>query len=398
MRTIVLLLVVMAAAGARAEAQPAPWQPDRLTAGWVFTPGVAMGALWDNNVTVRNQGNPLIEEWVGLVNPRGELTFNGRRTRFSAGYSGALETYRTLDALNRYEQRGRISAQHQTTSRLVFEARAAYTRTPTTDRLELGPLPFIDIGTRALDAGASSTIALSPRTSVVADYQFQQVEFDREADPTRAAFLEGGHSHRPGLTVRRQLARRIGIGANWQYRHAIINGGETVFDVQDMLGDVSYQFGPSTTVRGAAGAAHLSVPSTGLDLWGPSFRAEFEHQLARSSVTARYSRTFVPSFSFGGLTGNQNLGVSVRVPLTAGGRLVLNGSTTYSRTEPVEALGLGFQLDSLWFQGSLGYQLAPWLRTEGFVASMHQESTARGNIDRTRIGIQFVTSKPVRIE
>ena len=42
--------------------------------------------------------------------------------------------------------------------------------------------------------------------------------------------------------------------------------------------------------------------------------------------------------------------------------------------------------------------VARWLRTEGFISTMHQNSTARGNIDRTRVGIQFVTFKPVRIQ
>ena len=74
------------------------------------------------------------------------------------------------------------------------------------------------------------------------------------------------------------------------------------------------------------------------------------------------------------------------------------GSTTFTRTAPVEELGLDFQLDSLSINGSLGYQVAPWLRTEGFVSSTHQTSTARGNVDRLRLGVQFVTSKPVRIE
>ncbi len=27
-------------------------------AGWVFTPTMAVGAMWDSNVTVRNQGEP----------------------------------------------------------------------------------------------------------------------------------------------------------------------------------------------------------------------------------------------------------------------------------------------------------------------------------------------------
>src|SRR5919107_3705565 len=85
----------------RADAQTAPWAGERLTPGWVFTPGVVLGGLWDSNVTVASAGNPHLREWVGLVNPRGELDFNGRRTHMNAGYSGALEAYRRFSELQR---------------------------------------------------------------------------------------------------------------------------------------------------------------------------------------------------------------------------------------------------------------------------------------------------------
>ena len=106
----------------------------------------------------------------------------------------------------------------------------------------------------------------------------------------------------------------------------------------------------------------------------------------------------MPSFSFGGLSHNQQLTAGVRTPLSTGGRLSANGSLSFNRTSPVEELGVGYRSDSIAIHGSLEYQFAPWLRTEGFVTSTHHNSSARGNVDRLRIGIQFVTSKPVRIE
>jgi hypothetical protein len=106
----------------------------------------------------------------------------------------------------------------------------------------------------------------------------------------------------------------------------------------------------------------------------------------------------VPSFSFGGLTGNQELAVAVRAPLTRGGRLTAAGSVTFSRTDPVRALGLGHRVDTLWTEASIGYQLSRWLRTEGFLSSMQQSTTIGGDFDRLRVGVQFVTFKPVRIQ
>jgi hypothetical protein len=383
-----------------AQAQPAPWQPERLTPGWVFTPTVGLGGMWDSNVTVRNEGNPLVQEWVGIVNPRGEIDFNGRRTRFNAGYSGTLEAYRDVSELNRYEQKARIYGRHQATPRLRVEVRTSYTASPTTDRLELGAVPFVDIGGRSLDAGGGIALDLSPRTQFVADYRFQHITFDREDSFSASAnaFLQGGYAHSPLARLTRSVSPRLSLGAEWEYRHATLDGGVQHFNVQTMIGEATYELTEHTTVSGGAGAAYLSVSLTDVDTWGPSFRAGLEHQIDRTTVFVRYNRSFVPSFSFGGLTGNQDISAGVQVPITSGGRLQFNGNVAYSQSEPVAELGVGFGLDSLWTSASLGYQVAPWLRTEGFLSHMHQTSTARGNIDRTRVGIQFVTFKPVRIQ
>ena len=116
-RTLFALFVLAATAGA-ASAQPAPWAPERLSAGWVFTPSMVVGALWDSNVTVRSAGDPHVAEWIGLLNPRGELDFNGRHTHLNLGYSGALNAYRDLPELDRYEQRSRFEVRHTISPRL----------------------------------------------------------------------------------------------------------------------------------------------------------------------------------------------------------------------------------------------------------------------------------------
>ena len=397
------ILIIAAAAvslAAHASAQPAPWGPERTTAGWTFTPGVALGTLWDTNVTLVNVGNPREEELVGLVNPRGELQYNGRHTRFNAGYSGALEAYKTLDALNRYEQRSRASLQRQFSERLQLESSASYAVSPTTDRVELGALPFVDIGTRTFEANGVIKYVMSPRTAIDAAYQFQRVRFDREDQPL--AFLNGGHAHSPAVRLTRSLSTRLGVGGEWQYRHATLEGAEHAFGVHNLLGTVGYQAGPSTSISGAVGVSSLrALGAEATDAatdWGPALRAGIEHQVRRVSLSARYFRSFVPSFSFGGLTASQQFSATVRAPLTTGGRLTASGTTSFSRTSPVEALGLGYQSDSVAIHGAVEYQFAPWLRTEGFVTSTHHNSSARGDFDRLRIGIQFVTSKPVRIE
>ncbi len=398
MRHNLILAAAVLAIASAASAQPAPWAPERTTAGWTFTPGAALGVLWDTNVTLVNEGNPKLREWVGLVNPRGELQYNGRHTRFNVGYSGALEAYRTFDALNRFEQRGRASLRRQLSPRLQLDSSAAYVVSPTTDRLEVGTLPFVDIGSRTFDAGGTARLAVSPRTAIEAEYRFQHVRFDRDEEREAFAFLNGGQAHSPAARVVRNVSTRLAVGGEWQYRHATLEGFDSAFGVQNLLGNASYQLGPSTTISGALGGSRLRVLGTDVTRWGPAVRAGIEHQIRRVAVSGRYFRSFVPSFSFGGLTGNQQFSAGVRAPLSAGGRLAAGGSTTFSRTSPVEELGVSFGVDSLTIHGTVEYQFSPWLRTEGFVTSSHQTSTARGNVDRLRIGIQFITSKPVRIE
>ncbi len=396
-RSLIAAAAMLALAGSAA-AQPAPWAPERTTAGWTFTPAAGLGLLWDTNVTLVNEGNPKLREWVALVNPRGELQFNGRRTRFNAGYSGALEAYREFSELNRFEQRSRASLRHQFSARTQMDASASYSVSPTTDRLEIGTLPFVDIGTRSADAGGFLKMVLSPRTSVETEYRFQHLRFDREADDPRFALLQSGHSHSPAVRLTRTLSPRLGVGGEWQYRYSRLEGFDTAFAVQNLLGTASYQVGPSTSISAAFGGSRLQVMSTDASRWGPSIRAGIEHQVQRVSMSARYARAFAPSFAFGGLTGSQLFSASVRTPLSAGGRLGAGAGTTFSRSTPVEELGVGFQLDSLTIQGTVDYQISRWLRSEGFVTSSHQTSNAGGNVDRLRVGIQFITSKPLRIE
>ena len=69
----------------------------------------------------------------------------------------------------------------------------------------------------------------------------------------------------------------------------------------------------------------------------------------------------------------------------------------YSRTQPVTELGLGFELDTLWTDVAVGRQLGEWVRGEAFLSVSHQGSSGGGS-NRTRVGIQFVTSKPLRMQ
>lgn len=393
-----LIAAALLLAARAAQAQPGPWQPDRLTEGWTVTPSMVVGMLWDSNVTVRQSADPNLEEWIGLINPRGEVDYNGRYTRFNAGWSGAFERYRRFDQLNALDQRARTSLKRTLSQRLSADGRASYSHSPTTDRLELGTLPFISVGSTIADAAGGIRLRMTRQTSLTAGYRFEDVSFDRTQQPQQAAFLNGGQSHTPTVSVTQSLSQHVTVGGEYQYQYAVLEGINNTFNIQDLLGQTTYQFSKNTSFAAGAGASHLTVSQTGTSVWGPAFRGSVQHKREHLTLGAAYHRSFVPSFSFGGLTGNQDMSLSAAAPLM-NGRLIVAGTTTYARTEPVKELGLGFQLTSIWYTGSVGYQLQPWLRTEGFYRSMHQTSGG-GNLDagRTRIGIQFIVSKPVRIE
>jgi hypothetical protein len=189
----------------------------------------------------------------------------------------------------------------------------------------------------------------------------------------------------------------LSVGGTYEFRAADVGGGEQTFQVQEATGDVSYRLNESTSISGSAGASYLRIENTDLSASGPAVRAALEHRSGRATVTMSYRRAFLPSFSFGGLTANQTMAADVRVPFAHERGFVL-GSVVYARTEPVEALGVGFTLRSVFTNASVGYQMARWLRAEGFVNVSRQDSTARGLVDRTRFGLQFVTFKPVRIQ
>jgi hypothetical protein len=395
-RTTLAGLVTLLLCGVpAAQAQLAPSEPQSIsgTPGWVFTPALGLGALWDSNTTLRVVGDPPLQEWVGLVNPRGSLDFTGRLTRFGVGYSGALEAYRNLAELTRYDQRGRLNFRRQATPRLMFDANSSLSVSPTTDRLELGSLPFENVGTTLFDANASTQYAVSKRITAAAQYQLQRIDFEPVPGSTH---MEGGYSNAGIGSVRYAWTSRLSIGSNYQYRRANTDGGREHTIVHDSIALVVYRLGAHTTVEGGGGVALLKIIETAETRTGPSLRALLSHMFERTRVDLGYERTFVPAWGFGGTTTNEELRASAHVPLTP--RLFVEGGGAFRRNEPLISTGDRLFLHSWWTGATVGYSAARWLRVEGFYSGNFQRSSAAGEVDRVRVGIQVVTLKPVRLQ
>lgn len=395
MRYLSAFLVVATLGVTGAQAQPAPWEAERLTAGWTFVPAVGFGGMWDSNSTLRSTGDPQISQWVGVVNPRGELDFNGRRTRFVLGYSGSLEAYHTLQELTRYDQRGRVVLQHQASPRLQLRTRSGLSLSPTTERLELTGLPFENVGSTLFDVRSGAEYALSRRATVSAEHEYQWIDFDRIS--LAAGLLNGGQSHSGIGTFRYAFSGRFSGGGVYTYRAAKTDGGHQNIRVQDAIAMGTLRVAENTTLEGGAGIARLQVVATGEVRTGPSMRARLSHGLSRARAELAYERTYVPSWTFGGTTTNEEARASLNVPF-ARGRGFVTGSLAFRHNEPLASTGDQIVLDSWWSGATVGYSLARWMRVEGYYSGSFQDSSARGEIDRTRVGIQFVTLKPVRIQ
>jgi hypothetical protein len=396
MKWIVTLLMLAGPLLGDAEAQYTPWQQERLTPGWTFTPGAAVGGLWDSNVTVRNQGSTPVAEWVGTVSPRGELDFNGRHSRVNAGYSGTLHAYRTLDALTRYDQRARASARHQPTPRLTLHSQFSATLTPTTEDLEISGLPYVRLGSQLYTGRGGAEYAVSDRNRLTVDYSAQRVSFDSAA-VVDFHDLRGGSSHGTGVGLTRRLDRRLSTGGSWQYVRSELTGSDVPAHMQRIQGEIGWQFAPSTSVAGSAGIAHVRVPAMDASQVGPAFGAAIEHVRGRLRLSARYEQGFAASYALGSAISHRSASGSAYLPLMRG-RMFVSGSAGVHRSKPAAGAVNVITLDSVHASTTVGFHASRWLRMEGFYIASFQDSSASGHYDRSRVGFQLVTSKPVRIQ
>jgi hypothetical protein len=276
-----------------------------------------------------------------------------------------------------------------------LETRHSASASPTTEDLDLNGLPFTQVGSRMYTGRGGFSYGLNDRTSWSGDYTFEWVRFDR--DTPEFSLLRGGESHALGSTVTRRVAERMSVGGSYSWAYTRFGDGELDADLHRTQGQVSYQVGPNTALSAGAGVAYLQVSSAADGQFGPTYGLGIGHEAGRVQLRARYERTFVPTYGFGTTVAHQQLSGSAYVPI-ARGRMFLTGGGFYRKADPVEGIGNLIQIDSVRFEGAWGLHATRWLRMEAFFSQSFQESSARGKYDRTRVGLQFVTLKPMRIE
>lgn len=401
----VMALAVLALTASGASAQPLPWRTtDRVASGWSFTPGASFGLAWDSGI--QTASHPIVEalfqKYVGRVNPNAEIDFIGSRTRLNAGYSGGLDKY--WSASTGYEQHTRLSVSRVVSARFSAEANTSYSAAPTSDRLLLGTaapavnstLPFVDVDASYVTAGTSFQYEASPRVTLSGAYRYQEVTLDRDELFGELEVLRDGRGHAPSLQIMRAFTPRLSIGASAEYRREVV-GESDDFDIQTAAGAFTYQASPRTTVNGGVGASRLEIVGVTAATVAPTFYAGFDHAMRQLQISGGYSRGFHQLYGFGSLATSDTFSGGVSAPLLEN-VYYFSAEASFSRSREIQELALGFDLNTTWVNASVGRRLTEWLRAEAYLSISGQTSIVRGDSHRTRFGVQFATSRPMRME
>ena len=182
----------------------------------------------------------------------------------------------------------------------------------------------------------------------------------------------------------------------WRFEPTVVDG-RAVPVRMTLTGQFSYRLNNSSSISGGGGASSLESPGTGEGTTAPTFHVGFDRVMRTLRMSASYSRGFEQLFGFGSLVGSDTFSGGAFIPL-ADRLYYLDATLTYTHSDPGRSLGIGFEYTTLWSNVTVGRQLTPYLRGEGFVSFGHQSSNGPDSTNHTRIGVQIVTSKPMRIQ
>lgn len=398
-RTVLALLIVIGVALRAvlplAAQGPAVAPAQSSPAGWVFTPALGVAQSWDNNVLLSTDGSGSTGDFLTAVSPRAALAFRGRHTNFGLDYRGSYQLYQELSELNAYDQRLNTSFRQLLTPTLAFVSKNSLSKSPTTDEVDIPGVLFRRQGVLMDDFRAGIEARLGKHTSLSSAYTFQWLDFDDSEVPSPVATLErGGHAHGAVAELDHVLGPRLTVGAEYEMRHATVDQTRE-FDVQNALGTMEWRIDDRLTLSGAAGYAWLATNRLNDESESaPAFRVGLSRSGARLAWNINYRRSFLPSFGFGGTFQNQEFEAGVFGPVTR--RLDWSASASVREADPLTTSELG--LRSIWARSSLSYLASRWLRVEGYYVAVFQDSRRPGGeVNRSRAGIQVVTSTRKRI-
>jgi uncharacterized protein (PEP-CTERM system associated) len=387
------LLIASAAGAQESNFVSAPSADLQAPPGWSFTPSMTYSASYDDNVLVRGNGDAAPGDLLNIVNPRGSLNLNGKRSQLSANYDGAFVLYHDLNTLNSYDQHASFYGRRLIAPHVALFVSDTASSVPTTELTQLVGVPFVRTGSRLEDFHGGVDAAFTKRTSMVASYDFQWVDFDHSQPGSAGLF--GGHGHGASMALKHVMTAHFALTGAYDFQHAIVGTLEQVFDVQNAWVGGEYKLANRTRLSGAGGFSRLGVTAFAASRTGPAYRFGLSQDFHRYGVDLSFSRSYVPSYWIGGTTQNKEATARFRAPL--GRRIYSTGAFSWRGNDPL-TLG-GLPLRSLWLEGNVGYMLTPAVHVEVFFEATHQTiDRPGGDVNRNRIGFQVTTSKPMRIQ
>lgn len=397
--TAALAAWLVAAPVAAQSGQSAEFQSYRIP-GWSFTPGVAFGVLHDTNVALTSPGatTGTPSDSVFTIVPSGQIAYLGRRTDFSAGYRGFLRRYAEVERFDNYHQRAVVELRRAMSRRLSLFATNSYADSPTTDDEEVDGVPFRRRGTRTNRFSGGGSARLSKFLTLSSRYDMTWIDFNRRGESGEIGETEdlsGGALHALRSDLSYQLSERLSAGGEYGFRTASLDGGDREFGFQDVGGVLRYTLGPHTTASASAGLGVLNDRTEDVTRRGAYVRLNLNHTLEYLTVGAAFQRHYVPTFGFGGASASQELRGFVTMPL-AKRRMYTQASAAWRRSIPFEVTAL--ELDTIWIRSTVGYAVARWGQLQALYTFTRQDSIVTGGeINRHRVGVQFVVAQPMRI-
>jgi hypothetical protein len=386
---------------APAAAQSNDLGSSRVIPGWVLTPAVAFGAVYDDNPALASEGNPASDDTITNVTPGLDLSFTAKHTFLEGGYRGTLMRYRTLDEYDSYDQRGHLELRHQPSERLRIRVRNVFSVSPTSDAVEDATgVVAARADTRQNTFTAGANMDLSPRLVLSAAYDYQWLDF-QSSGTSYSALLQGGRAHGVTFGVRNRWRPHWTVGADYSVQRATVGDfadelGQEQFTTQSAMGVVIWQAMPTVEVQGSLGLSYLFLSDPNGSRVGPAASIGVRKQTEYALFHVRAQRAWVPAFGFGGSLQNQQVTAGMHVPF-ARRRAFVQTRLLWRESEPV--LDPGVRLASLLTETTLGYALQRWLRVETFYSRVLQDSVLvpGGRVTRNRFGVRIVTAQAMRL-
>ena len=399
MTNAVVAVAVLLTAGA-ARAQEPVARP-----GWTFTPSFGFTETYDDNVTLFGEtgfqppNDMSNNDLISVYTPQADLTFLGRRTRLNAGYSGSLLDYRTFSIFNRWDQNAQVGLSRTETQRVSWGVQGGVTLMPSTDALDFDGVPFSYTGARAVHARGTVDYKLTQRDSLSTALYGQQVTFDQPDEQLRP-YLHGGETIESLTRYRRGVNARLGAGGSYSLRLASSVDSPWRLPFHSTRANVDYQMSPSWTLSGGFGFDYIPATLITPAQSAPGYSASAAWSVRSQRFSVGYQRMFMPAFGYGVAVQMQEIAASYYTPLLRSRHLYTTHSFTLRDNDPLGEAAAGLHwLRTMRFNSRIGWAPQPWVRVEGFYSRAQQLNfLVGGDISRNRLGVQIITSRPVRMQ